>query len=289
MENRKNITEELLTISSVVAKLDARNPYEVPAGYFSELPDLVLRRIQQQEREITPGFPQRTATPYVAPQGYFENLPAAILQRVKAQEAADPKEELETLSPLLSSIGKQMPFSTPAGYFEELSSQAVAGAQAIEAVNETLENLSPVMQSLKHENCYEVPAGYFEQLPEQLLQKVKRQQPAPVVRMNPVRRVRQYAAAAVVAGLILIGGWVFFNNGNSTVSDPQGLAEIEQISDEVLENYLEDINIPLSESLLIAANDEIDAEDMRELLADISDEELMRYVSQYQAKDIFTN
>ena len=329
MENRKNITEELLAISPTVAQLDARNPYEVPAGYFSELPEQVLLRIRQQATGTVPGFPQPTATPYAVPQGYFENLPAAILQRVKAleeaetlspllssigkqipfstpagyfenlpaallqrvkaQQAAGPQEELETLSPLLSSIGKQMPFSTPAGYFEELSSQTVAGAQAIAVVNETLENLSPVMQSLKHKNCFEVPAGYFEQLPEQLLQKARTQQPSRVVRMKPVRNVMQYAVAAVVSGLIMIGAWFFFSNTNGASTDPHELAEIEQISDEVLESYLEDINIPLAESMLIAANEEIDMEDMREMLADISDEELQRYVSQYQAKDIFTN
>lgn len=247
MENRNTILNELKEISPVVAQAGFENPYDVP-------------------------------------QGYFDNFAAILLQRIKAGEASTAKEELETLSPLLSGLSKKTPFSAPAGYFDELTDNAVAGAKAIDFVNGELENLSPLMSSLKGKNVYEVPAGYFEQLPAQMLQKAK-SQPAKVVSMNFTRKVVRYAAAAVVAGLIVAAAWMYMG---SKETEP-GLAGIELISDEALENYVENQVVSLAETTIIAANAEIEAEDLKDMLADVSDEELQKYVDQFSAKDEVTN
>lgn len=247
MENKQNIVNELKEISPIVAQVGFSNPYEVP-------------------------------------QGYFENFAATVLQRIKATTAASPKEELEMLSPLLGSIGKKNPFSMPEGYFAELTENAMAGAKAIDFVNGELENLSPVMSSLKNKPVYEVPAGYFEQLPEKLLQRVK-SQPARTVSMNFTRRVMRYAAAAVVAGLIVLGGWLYFgNNGTGTTNDPA----LAQISDEMLENYLDNQSVTPAETTVLASNGDadIDSDDLKDLLADVSDAELQKYIDQYGAKEM---
>jgi hypothetical protein len=247
MENRNTILTELKEISPVVAQMGFQCPYEVP-------------------------------------QGYFEGFADTVLQRIKASEAASAREELETLSPLLSRLSKKMPFSTPPGYFDELSDNAVAGASAIEFVNVELENLSPLMSSLKNKAVYEVPAGYFENLPEQMLKQAK-SQPAKVVRMNFARRAMRYAAAAVVAGLIIAAAWIYLGTNKS--ADGTSIAGIEQVSDEMLENYLE---TNLVEAPVLASNSsEIDADDLKDILADVTDEELQKYVDQYGLKDIATN
>jgi hypothetical protein len=287
MENRNTILNELKEISPVVAQIGFQLPYQVPAGYFEGLPEQILARVKGSEEEGSPVLGSKKDNPYHVPQGYFENFAANILQRIKANEAQTAKDELEALSPLLSGLSKKTPFSTPAGYFEELTDNAVAGARAIDFVNEELENLSPLMNSLKGKNVYEVPAGYFEQLPEQVLQRAKKQ-PGKTVSMNFTRRIVRYAAAAVVAGLIITAAWLYLGNGGNTI-DP-ALAGIEEVSEEDLQNFIENQTVnPAETSVIASVNVEMDAEDLQEMLADVSDEELMKYLDQFGAKDNLTN
>ena len=276
-----------MEISPLVAQIGFQNPYQVPAGYFEGLPGQVLARLKGAEGEISPVLPGKKINPYEVPQGYFENFAANILQRVKASEAKTAMDELEALSPLLSGLSKKTPFSMPEGYFEELTDNAVAGARAIDFVNEELENLSPLMSSLKGVQVYEAPAGYFEQLPAKMLQRVK-SQPAKTVSMNFSRRVVRYAAAAVTAGLIVMAAWFYLGSGEKTVTPD--LAGIEQISDEALESFVENQTAsPVETSIIASANAEMDSEDLQEMLAEVSDEELQKYVDQYNPKDIITN
>ena len=276
--------------------------YEVPQGYFDTLADKLLQRIKEEEPVLSPALQQAKQVTYEVPQGYFDSLPATILNRIKAEQTDGVNEELEILSPLLSQIGKRTPFSMPAGYFEELSENAVAGAQAIDFVNGTLENLSPLMSSLKNKQVYEVPAGYFEQLPGQVLQAAKAQQPAKVVSISFTRRVIQYAAAAVVAGIIAVAGWMYMSKGtDKKTPDKVEMAsvivpkpELNKLSDEVLEKYLESQTAAPAETAAAAtdntANAEIDATDMKDMLADVSDEDLQQYLDKYSSnKDIITN
>jgi hypothetical protein len=195
----------------------------------------------------------------------------------------------------------------PAGYFDELSENATAGAQAIEFVNGELENLSPLMSGLRNKPVYEVPAGYFEQLPQQVLSAAKAQQPAKVVSISFARRVVRYAAAAVVAGIIGVAGWMYLGNhhGNSVKPDGTSIAgvipvpkqQLDSISDEVLEKYLEIQAAAPAETAGAAtntatANSDIDTNDMKDMLADVSDEDLQQYIEKYGTtvnKDVHTN
>jgi hypothetical protein len=282
MENRNTIQNELREISPVVAQIGTKTPYEVPAGYFEGLAAQVLARVKE---EGSPVLPQQKINPYDVPQGYFDNFAANMLKRVKALEADTAKEELEALSPLLSGLSKKSPYSTPDGYFDSLTEHAVAGAKAIEFVNEELENLSPVMSSLKGKNVYEVPAGYFEQLPATMLAKAK-QQRGKVVSVSFPRRVLRYAAAAAVAGLIIAAAWLFLGQNNN--SPDLTLAGIEEVSDEALVDFLDNQTVSPIETTVLASAD-MDADDLQEMLAYVSDDELIKYASQYALNDIITN
>jgi hypothetical protein len=325
MENRNNILKELREVSPVVADIShqvpykvptgyfeglahqllqlvktsnpvlpkANNPYQVPQGYFEGLANTILQRAKADDNtSLSPALQQAKENPYQVPQGYFENLPAAILNRLKATVADNATDELEILSPVLSQLSKQMPFSTPAGYFEELGENAVAGAQAIDFVNGALENLPPLLNDLKTVQVYEVPAGYFEQLPGQVLNAVKAQQPAKVVSMHFTRRVIRYAAAAVVAGLIITAGWFFLSNNKGGKLPPDQIAQLDSISDDVLQKYLENQTPTPAETALAAttAVEEMDANDMKDMLADVTDEDLQQYLEKYSTvKNTQTN
>ena len=224
-----------------------------------------------------------THLPYQVPQGYFEGLAAAILQRIKT-ESLDAQQEVELLSPLLAGLSKKMPFSVPEGFFSELSGNVVGGVKAIDFVNEELEIISPMMQELKGKNVYEVPQGYFENFAGNVLAKVKERKPAKVVSMNAGRRFMRYAVAAVFAGALAIGGWFYFANSNtSTVTEQQIAATIDpmsddtKVSDEEMADYLETETFPVA--INTAANEEMDATDIKEMLNEATEDELQQFIT----------
>jgi hypothetical protein len=110
--------------------------------------------------------------------------------------------------------------------------------------------------------------------------------------MSFPRKIMRYAAAAVVAGLILTAGWLYM--GKDTNPLPSGeenpIAGVEAISDDVLESYLENQTAGLADAP-IATSYEIDANDMKDLLAEVSDDELQQYIYKYSLNkdDILTN
>jgi hypothetical protein len=78
---------------------------------------------------------------------------------------------------------------------------------------------------------------------------------------------------------------------DGTVVPPVVAAKLDKISDVALENYIEDQTIlPAAEATVPAGNAEIDANDMKEMLADVSDEDLQQYIEKYStSKEILTN
>jgi peptidoglycan hydrolase-like protein with peptidoglycan-binding domain len=292
MQNRAVILNELREISPVVADAGSQNPYQVPTGYFEGLLGQLLQRIKAGEDEVSPVLKGAYSNPFTVPQGYFENLAETILKRIKAESTDSAGEELAILSPLLKQLGKKTPFSTPDGYFEELTENAVSGAKAIEFVNEELENLSPVLSGLQNKEVYTVPAGYFESLSAIVLEKAKAQRPARVVKMNFTQRVVRYAAAAVIAGGLIVGGWFYLGNskgasavdGNGVLADiPKPIADsLNNISEQGLENYLENQNDATADAPIANnVDNDIKPSDMKTMLADVSDDELQQYLEQY--------
>ena len=217
--------------------------------------------------------------PYVVPEGYFESFAAQLMVKLKEKDL-DPMQELESLSPLLSKISKQGPYQLPEHYFNDLSDQALAGAKAIEFVNEELENLSPLMSSLKSKNVYEVPAGYFDSLSEKILTEARKQQPAKVIAFRPVRKIMRYAVAAVLIGVMAITAWL---TQRPSVEPPVVKAKVEagikKASDEEILNFIQNDEVPLGESLLNSDGD-MDESDVKAMLADVSDRELEQFANE---------
>ena len=218
-------------------------------------------------------------TPYVAPEGYFESFAAQLMARLQGKEL-DPKEEMESLSPLLSKISRQVPYALPDQYFSDLSDQALAGAKAIEFVNEELENLSPLMSSLKSKTVYEVPVGYFDSLPEKILTEAKKQQPAKVIAMRPMRRIMRYAVAAVLIGVMAISAWLMQRSPiETTVVKTKVEAGIQKASDEEILSFIQNDEAPLSESIFNSDSD-MDESDIKTMLANVSDSELEQFANE---------
>jgi len=263
------------------AQIQPVTPYQVPDGYFEGLAEQILARVKA---ETLPSVLQEAKqNPYAVPEGYFEGLPSIILNRVKT-EALNSNEEIEAISPLLSQLKNKQPFSIPAGYFNDLAENITDGAKAIDVVNEELENLSPLMNELKQKKAYQVPEGYFDGLAEQVLEKAKSQKSAKVVSIGFTRKLIRYAAAAVVAGLMIMGGWFYFNTPFTGTTDALTKVENEVnntklVTDQALQEYVENQSSSI-DPVVSTVSADIDENDLKEMLADISDEELQAYVEQ---------
>ena len=141
MTRKDNILQELSELNSTLATVTPQNPYTVPVGYFDGLAARVLNRIKAMEAAnaaeelgyLSPVLSDISKQiPYSVPQGYFEGLAEKAMQSIsessdylqkvtKESFGQTANEEMETLSPLLNSLKKEMPYTVPQGYFESLS------------------------------------------------------------------------------------------------------------------------------------------------------------------------
>ena len=166
---------------------------------------------------------------YAIPAGYFEGLADQILNRIKALESIEAKDELTYLSPLLSKVPRETPYSVPAGFFQGLSEDVLKRIKEKEdhqTGREEIESLSPLLSSLKNKNTYSVPAGYFNSLEPNVVRKdsygEKKETKVISIRRSSVYRL---AAAAIVIGIVVIGGLLFIKQGQVTVDNPHAWIE----------------------------------------------------------------
>ncbi len=120
----ENILNELTAISPLVASVPRVNVYRVDVNYFDGI------RAELQARIIASNFiaPQNN---FDVPQGYFENLPTNILAKIKAQENNEVFAEMEALSPTIANIGNSNVYTVPQNYFEQLAMPSIASAKVV--------------------------------------------------------------------------------------------------------------------------------------------------------------
>jgi hypothetical protein len=291
MEHSNPILDELKEISTVVAAIGQHPTYTVPEGYFNSFPVQAMLRIAIEEKKGSdPVFNAGKDDVYQVPTGYFDGLAATILNRVKAAEAENQLEEPDFSSPLWQQIGKKNPFTVPEGYFNEVPENIVAGAKAIEFVNEELENLSPLMTGLKAKQVYTAPEGYFDNNARAILQKIKGQQPAKVISPGFGKKMMRYAAAAAITGIVLVTGYVMNKKTDQASIDTAAVITLDSsrvagISDQAIEDFLNTNTVSIADTSIVpgtdTSSDDLTEKESRDLLANISDEELQQYLEQY--------
>src|SRR5579872_3067431 len=105
MNVKNEISEELRSLSALIATISRQTPYEAPDGYFTSFPDVIMQRLG--------GWKEAKSMNFSVPEGYFEGFAQSVLDRIKAgsgikNDSAATKRpesiqaELEGLSPLLA-------------------------------------------------------------------------------------------------------------------------------------------------------------------------------------------
>ncbi|MBL7732784.1 MAG: hypothetical protein JNM88_16530 [Chitinophagaceae bacterium] len=278
MTQKNNILQELQELNSNLAAHTPEPVYQVPAGYFDSLAQSMLTRIRAMEAAsageelliLSPTVSHLPKlVPYTVPQGYFEELISRLMKVIRASEAATAREEIGHLSPLLSGLSQKMPFSVPQDYFDQLPLEDISNQHL--SAKEELENLSPLLGSLKKEMPYEVPQGYFENIQSPIVPEEKKPA-AKVVRFGAARWMR-YAAAAVVAGLIITFAFVFIKKDKIT-ADKDSFAWVEKnvkkVSDEKLDEFIQLADAEKA----VASADSKNKQEITELLKDVPEEEI---------------
>jgi hypothetical protein len=207
--------------------------------------------IQAELNELNSSLPAGMQEPvFNLPKGYFENFAASVLARIKSDSARD---EMAELSPLLAGIPKTTPFAVPENYFSSL--------QPLPAEDE----LPAVLKYIGKEMPYELPAGYFEEFPAQVKAALK---PAKVVTMR--RSWSRMAVAAMTAGIITLGSFLYFGNraaGPSVDSPAWVSAKLDKVSDKGLEEFIKATDAAGDQKL---ASNDVRIQDVKAMLSDVT-------------------
>ena len=118
MQRKQTIIEELMNMGSLLHEHQPAQIYQVPEGYFDNLSNLMLFKISAEEDAEKFKLPGT----YEVNREYFESFPAKMLRIVQKGEETSVSEELATLSPLLSSIKRETPYTVNEDYFKNLNS-----------------------------------------------------------------------------------------------------------------------------------------------------------------------
>ncbi len=222
---------------------------------------------------------------YKVPAGYFESIASQVLSRIRALESTDVSEELAHLSPFLSSLPKQVPYSIPAGYFENISESilhAIKDGDEPSAVE--TEHISPLLAGLKKNNPYSVPERYFEGLATDMASKESRTE-ANVIAITKNNWLR-YAAAAVVAGFIIMAGLFIIDSGNKKESGETALARVtkdvkklSEVQKDELIDFL-DAGLDGNETARLDNDNKNKLKEIQQLLQDVPEEELKNFSEQ---------
>src|ERR1051326_536746 len=226
-----DIIQELRDLGSSLASAAKSNVYSAPSGYFSNFADQVQQLLWLRS------LPKEN--PYRVPAGYFEGLEEKIMQSIRSHpDYQTSKEELESISPLLSSLNKRPVYSVPQGYFENSN------------FGEVKENATSKVVSISNRKWF------------------------------------KYAAAATVTGLIAISALMVFNKPKR--SDIAGKAPLAKFEKEVktikdvksTENLIDFMDAGLNEKELASNRRTVKAEDVQQLLQDVSTAELKEFTEQ---------
>jgi hypothetical protein len=233
--------------------------------------------IQEELKELSSFLPYDKQPVFTVPQGYFENFAASVWSRLNSQHPMDSADELAELSPVLAAIPRKMPFTVPENYFSELTSSLPAMTSN--------DHLPEVLQHHR-QMPYTVPEGYFEGVAESVLAKVKVKKPVGKVVSFGMKPWMRIAAAAVVTGLIVLGGIAYFGNNSKSI-DPNSQPDewisqkLKNINSKELDEFIRTVDISFSSKELAAsANGEAE---VRKMLKDVSNSELDAFLNQLPA------
>lgn len=246
----------------------------------------ILQELNELGSSLTKVTPQNI---YTVPDGYFDDLAQQVMNRIKLLEAENTEEELKLLSPMLASISKQMPYSVPSGYFDNLQEKMMQSVREGndylqkesfgQTAEEEINTLSPLLGGLNKQMPYSLPQNYFETLSGDISNKLNNKNHPKVVSISSLRWLR-YAAAAVVVGVIALGGFLYTNLNRDPARsfarfEKKLNKEIKKTSDKELNEFIQSTGLNGDEAVQLNHKDEV-----KDMLKDVPDTELKKFLEE---------
>ena len=233
--------------------------------------------ILNELRAISPFLAEmEQVNPYTLPDGYFEALPDRITEKILLTASLQP------------GFANTNCYQVPGGYFDHLSGKILSAIKMAEQANEVtaeLTSVAPLLNTISKEHVYNVPEGYFErEIAGSSLQPKKKG--AGVFSIRSVKRWMQYAAAAVVAGILVTGAFLFTDDRGDEYIEFEKYnqvdipTELNKVSEEELLKYLDN---PEHSAIMPSVNlsaAEVELFNMNSSMQTISDEELKQYLNE---------
>jgi hypothetical protein len=212
---------------------------------------------------------------FSVPDGYFEDFAIKTLGLIKSNDS------------WLSGFPKETPYRVPVGYFdglEEKIMEMIRNHADYQTSEEELESLSPLLNSLNKRPVYSVPQGYFENFN---VAAADNKIGADVISITG-RKWFSYAAAAVMTSVLVLAGFLIYNNNHKGAAD-QTLArfekEVKKIDDvKRTETLIDFMDAGLNQEELATNRKNIKTDDVQKLLQDIPIDELKAFNE--QSRDI---
>lgn len=216
---------------------------------------------------------------YSVPLNYFDGLAGNILQQVKDDIAS------QTL------VSTANPFSFPEGYFDLLPGAILSKIKqeqfGITKVQDELEGIAPLLNTISRLMPYQVAPGYFENFTVNTYsKKAVVQSTAKVIKSGWFSRSYKYAAAAVLAGVVIVSTFLLAPDNNienlsgtyaSSINIP---AAVNKASEADINEFLNN-NAVIAEAAasITSFNNEVD---FLQVLENTSEEDIQDYLKQYE-------
>jgi hypothetical protein len=205
--------------------------------------------------------------PFTVPAGYFDALPGNILAKIRGVATASAEI-----------------YQVPAGYFEDLAENILLKIKA--ASHETrdeLNEVAPLLNTISRGEVFSIPAGYFEQANlAETVRNAKRD--VKVVRMRKANRWMQYMAAAMMAGILVTGAFLFTDT-NPDLSNEKNerldiSSELNKVSEADLVTYVNNPEHAAAAPATTQLASEDELAEVKHHIKQVSDDELNQYMKE---------
>jgi len=174
-------------------------------------------------------------------------------------------------------------YEVPDGYFDQLPGNILSRITTNNEIRAELDEVAPFLSTIGKEQTYRFHEEYFAKA--DFARHARSRQPqVTIVSMRIARKWMQYAAAAVMAGILITGAFLFTDspaNIEDAAYQPLDLSsELDKVSETELVKYLDNPEHASAAPATTQLASEEELKDVTTHLQQVSDEELKQYVTE---------
>ncbi len=219
---------------------------------------------------------------YSVPLNYFDGLAGNILKQIKDDIAS------QTLGAAAN------PYKIAGDYFTSLPDEIMGKIQQGKLRSEVyaeLEEVAPLLNTISRQMPYQVSLDYFENFTvDETVRKIKDHTPAKIINPGWFARSYKYAAAAVIAGVVIGSTFLLApetgsENTSATYTSSINIpAEVNKVSEADITEFLDNNTvIPEASASNTISNNEVD---FIQVLENTSEEDIKDYLKQYEGNNL---